>query len=338
MKTDTERKRKYINPLTDFGFKRVFGDEEVLTAFLNDLIEPRSPIKSVSLLNNDVPPEVEHMRGVVYDIRCKTNDGEEFIVEMQNRPQTHISDRVVYYLARAFSSQRTKGRDLRHFGEEEFWADWDYGLRPVYCVFFLNFHAANLKPAPKRTVTFKVEETGETFFDKMHAYLLELPDYRKKQEAECERPIDQWLYNIANLSNMETQKVPFSDRQPAFKKMFSIAEVAKMSPEEAERYNISLDAWRVSYDVYHTAISDGLKAGMEKGMAKGMAKGIAEGMAKGMAKGRAEGLEIGERKGEQKAKVEIAQSLLLSGMPLEQVQKITGLSVEELMRLGGLDK
>lgn len=325
MEKGSNRKRRYINPLTDFGFKRVFGDEEVLTAFLNDLIEPRSPIESVSLLNNEVPPEVEHMRGVIYDIRCKTYDGTEFIVEMQNRPQTHIADRVVFYLARAFSSQRAKGRDLRHIGGEDIWEDWDYGLRPVYCVFFLNFHAVNLQPAPKRTVTFKVEETGETFFDKMHAYLLELPDYRKKRETECERPIDQWLYNIANISNMETQKVPFGDRQPAFKKMFSIAEVAKMSPEEAESYNISLDSWRVSYDVYHTAISDGLKAGM------------AEGMAKGMAKGRAEGLEIGERKGEQKAKIEIAQSLLLSGMPLEQVQKITGLSAEELMRLGDHD-
>ena len=46
---------RFINPFTDYGFKRLFGSEpnkdllmDFLNAFLNDL---KSPIKQVSYLN-----------------------------------------------------------------------------------------------------------------------------------------------------------------------------------------------------------------------------------------------------------------------------------------------
>lgn len=39
---------RYINPMTDFGFKKVFGDKEIMTAFLTDLLEPESPIKELT--------------------------------------------------------------------------------------------------------------------------------------------------------------------------------------------------------------------------------------------------------------------------------------------------
>ena len=40
---------RYINILTDYGFKRVFGDEEVMRAFLTDLLQPKSPISKITL-------------------------------------------------------------------------------------------------------------------------------------------------------------------------------------------------------------------------------------------------------------------------------------------------
>lgn len=164
----TEREKntgKYVNPLTDFGFKRIFGDEQVLRAFLNAMIEPEAPICSVEFLNNEVPPEVERGRGVTYDIRCKTDDGREFIVEMQNAAQTYLADRIVYYLSRSFSSQRRRGRDSRTVLGEEKQVPWDYHLRPTYCVFFLNFHMRGLARQAKRSIRLKVEETGEVFSD-----------------------------------------------------------------------------------------------------------------------------------------------------------------------------
>ncbi len=62
----------YINPLTDYGFKMVFGEEEIMREFLNDLLKPVSPIRHVIFLNKDMQPENEALRGIVYDMRCQT--------------------------------------------------------------------------------------------------------------------------------------------------------------------------------------------------------------------------------------------------------------------------
>lgn len=78
---------RYINILTDYGFKRVFGDEEVMRAFLTDLLQPKSPISKITFLDKELDGLSQYERGVVYDLFCTMESGDEFIVEMQNRSQ-----------------------------------------------------------------------------------------------------------------------------------------------------------------------------------------------------------------------------------------------------------
>ena len=70
----------------------------------------------------------------------------------------------------------------------------------------------------------------------------------------------------------------------------------------------------------------GLAEGLAMGEAKGMAKGIAEGKAKGLAEGKAKGIAEGSL---QRA-LEIARNMKASGMDIEQISQITGLSKEEI--------
>ena len=121
---------KYINPLTDFGFKKVFGNEDIMRDFLNDIIEPESPIAKLTFLDKEMPPETKYERGIIYDMRCMLDSGEEIIVEMQNRGQDYFKDRICYYMARAISSQGERGDD-----------EWKFQLHAVYGVFFMNFVA-----------------------------------------------------------------------------------------------------------------------------------------------------------------------------------------------------
>lgn len=93
-----------MNPLTDYGFKKLFGDKEVMRAFLTDLLEPKSPIAEIIFLDKEMNAPYSYERGVTYDLRCKSEDGSEFIVEMQNRSQRYFSDRILFYLSRSFSS------------------------------------------------------------------------------------------------------------------------------------------------------------------------------------------------------------------------------------------
>ena len=296
-----QRENRYINVLTDYGFKKVFGDKEVMTAFLTDLLQPKSPIQDITFLDKEHDGMAEYERGVIYDLLCQTEDGEEFIVEMQNRNQAQFSDRIIYYLSRSFSSQGEKGN-----------VAWDFRLKPVYGIFFLNFHLKGFEQRTVRTVQLKVEETGELFSDKLKVFTLELPNYRKMKEEDCKTRIDYWLYNITNLETMTTN-IPFQQQQPAFKKVGNIAELVRMTPEELKQYNIGIDSYRTNLSVMKNERAEGIAEGLAKGLAKGRAEGRAEGIAEGLAKA--------------------AKRMLAIGIPVEQISLATGLSVNEIMTI-----
>ena len=296
-----QRENRYINVLTDYGFKKVFGDKEVMTAFLTDLLQPKSPIQDITFLDKEHDGMAEYERGVIYDLLCQTEDGEEFIVEMQNRNQAQFSDRIIYYLSRSFSSQGEKGNVV-----------WDFRLKPVYGIFFLNFHLKGFEQRTVRTVQLKVEETGELFSDRLKVFTLELPNYRKMKEEDCKTRIDYWLYNITNLETMTTN-IPFQQQQPAFKKVGNIAELVRMTPEELKQYNISIDSYRTNLSVMKNERAEGTAEGLAKGLAKGRAEGRAEGIAEGLAKA--------------------AKRMLAIGIPVEQISLATGLSVNEIMTI-----
>ena len=91
----------YVNPMLDTAFKKIFETEYILKEFLNDLLNPKSPITKVRYLSKSMTPPNTTERRVEYDLRCMTQDGKEIIVEMQNTEQEYFTDRIVYYLSKA---------------------------------------------------------------------------------------------------------------------------------------------------------------------------------------------------------------------------------------------
>ena len=284
---------RYLNPLTDYGFKKVFGEKDIMIAFLTDLLNPKSPIEDIVFIDKDLVADGEEMRGVIYDLRCRTADGSEFIVEMQNKGQLNFSDRILYYLSRSISTQVHKGGST-----------WDYELNPVYGVFFMNFHMKGLKPQTIRTIQLKIDETGELFSEKLKAFTLELPDFKGKSTEYPKSPIEYWLYNLVNMETMTTA-LPFQTQQPIFGKVGGIAELVHMSEEDRLKYNISLDTYRTNLSV----------------------------MKNERAEGRQEGLIEGRKAGVAEANRSFATKLKLDGFSTEMIQKYTGLTADEIERL-----
>ena len=239
---------RYLNPLTDYGFKKVFGEKDIMIAFLTDLLNPVSPIEDVIFLDKEMEADGEDMRSVIYDLRCKTQDGGEFIVEMQNKGQKHFSNRILYYLSHAISEQGEKG------------TSWNFDLHPVYGVFFLNFHMKGLKPQAIRTIQLRVDETGEIFSEKLKAFTLELVDFKDKPEAYPKSQIEYWLYNLVNMESM-TEALPFQTQQPIFNKMGGISELSHMDSEERRKYFNSLNKYRTNLSVMQNEHEEGFTEG-----------------------------------------------------------------------------
>ena len=120
---------KYINPLTDFGFKRIFGSEfnkELLISFLNALLAGERVITDVTFKNSEHLGTSEQERRAIFDVYCTTDTGARIIVEMQNVYQEFYKDRSIYYSTFPISEQAQRG-------------EWNYELQDVYTVGILNF-------------------------------------------------------------------------------------------------------------------------------------------------------------------------------------------------------
>ena len=252
---------RFINPFTDMGFKRIFGQEatkDLLIDFLNDLLVGEKQIKDIRFLDKELIPEFEGDRGVIYDIYCTTEDGEHLIVEMQNKPQARFRERALYYLSNTVVRQGAKG------------TEWKFNLKAVYGIFFMNFNLKDASPKLKRNIMLQDTETHETFSDKLRFIFIELPCF-KKQEEECETDLERWIYVLKNMEILE--RMLFKARKAAFEKLEKITDIAALSKEDRMKYDESIKVYRDYLVTIEGAVEEGLAKGFEKGMAQGIEKG-----------------------------------------------------------------
>lgn len=105
------------------------------------------------------------------------------------------------------------------------------------------------------------------------------------------------------------ERMPFEKKNFIFAKLAEIAEVRKLKPEEKIAYRASLKHYRDSYSVIKTAKEEG------------------------RAEGRAEGIEKGIEKGEHNKAIAVAQNLKQMGLSTTDIQKVTGLSLDDIEHL-----
>jgi predicted transposase/invertase (TIGR01784 family) len=261
---------KYFNPYTDFGFKKLFGEEgskDLLHDFLNQLLPPYHQIAELSFKNPEKIPSTAKERKAIFDIYCQTKEGTRFIVEMQKAKVNYFKDRSLFYSTFPIKEQAKKG-------------GWDFKLMPVYFIAILDFIYDEKEEQQKflRAVSLK-DQDGEIFYDKLHFKFLQMPLFNKS-ESELETHFDKWVYFLKNLENFD--HIPAILNEPIFQKGFEIAEISHLKPSQVETYEKSLlEYWEVK-NVTDTAFKEGEAKGIEKGelakavkVAKGMlAKGF----------------------------------------------------------------
>jgi predicted transposase/invertase (TIGR01784 family) len=96
---EVEISERYINPYTDFGFKKLFGTElnkDLLISFLNALFHDKPEITDLTYMNTEHLGEGIIDRKAVFDVYCSLDDGSRIIVEMQKAEQQYFKDRSIY--------------------------------------------------------------------------------------------------------------------------------------------------------------------------------------------------------------------------------------------------
>ena len=306
------KQERYINLFTDFGFKRVFGQEankDLLIDFLNQVLPAEYEIEDLSFSKNEHSGAIEEERKAVFDLHCISKKQERFVVELQKAKQKFFKDRTLYYSAFPITEQAETG-------------DWNFRLSPVFMIGILNFSFDESRPEEIRHHIMLRNEHCEVFYEKLHFIYLEVRKFTKTL-AECENRFEKWLWIFKNLPNLE--EVPEELMGDMLSKVFKIAELAKMNPVEQEAYVRSLKYLRDLHNVIDTAFEDGEQSGLEKGKQIGLEKGKQIGLEKGE--------QIGLEKGAHKKARETARKMKNRGFADEDISELTGLSLDDIKGL-----
>jgi len=293
---------RYINLLTDFGFKRIFGTEAnkaFLIDFLNSLLPSIHQIQDLTFKNTENLGYTEIDRRAIFDLYCQSTTGEQFIVELQKAKQRFFKDRSLYYATFPIQEQSIQGNE------------WNYSVSPVYVVGILDFCLEEHQDDPNywHTVTLK-DEKGQVFCDKLNLVYLELPKFTKSPEA-LESQLEKWVYLFKNLSILD--EPPSNLHQDnLFGEFFETAEIANFSQAEQEKYRSNLKYHWDWYSVFET---------FEYSLQEAEAEGREEGLAKGREEGRIE------------EKRTVARRMKELGLSTAEIAACTGLSEAEIAAL-----
>ena len=298
-----EMAEKYFNPFTDFGFKKLFGEEatkDLLLDFLNAVLhEEEGIITSIEFSKNEHLGKMELDRKVVFDIYCTNERGEKFIVEMQKARQAHFKDRSLYYVTFPIQEQANKG-------------EWNFKLKAVYSISILDFELDGKDDLKKYYSTIKLVDTktNQIFSNKLTFVYIEMPKFVKEQN-ELTNQFEKWLFLLKHLPRL--QNLPIKMQEKIFKKVMDVAELAKFNSEERAAYEHSLKNYRDLQNVKDTYFQEG----EQKGRIEGIKEGIKE----------------GEDKGKLEGKIEAAIHARKQGFPIDVIVSIFQIPEKELLKI-----
>ena len=295
-KKEVTMKGKYLNPKADMTFKLVFGEHpDLVMSLLNALLPlpEDGQIESVEYLTPEMVPENPAKKDSIVDVRCKDQQGRQFIVEMQLYWNEEFKRRVLLNASKAIVRQLDKGED--------------YSLiQPVYCLSLVNDKAFDYETDEfyHDYAIVDVEHT-DRHIEGLRFVFVELPKFKPQSIAEKKMAV-LWLRFLTEIAE-DTIEAPvelLENKETS--KALSIVEKSAMT--EGQLY---------AYERFWLAVADERilrEAAIKKGYNEGMEKGLEKDLEKGM----------------KNAHIEDARKMKAKNYAVEDISEITGLTAEEL--------
>ena len=220
-------KQKYVDLLTNSGFKAVFGDranDDVVMSIMNTLLPEHRKVTRIECLPTEHQGPTLKSKEFRYDFMCKGQDGTSFIVEVERQDDRHWFKRCVSYAARAYDRHNRKGHD--------------YDVHPVYLIGFMGIDIPHTdKDLWKRKYiseyTFREKSTHDLLAETIMIIFAELTRFDKTLE-ECEDDLDKLCYIFKHGGKMNEQ--PAKLKSEKYDRIFRACEIAAFSEEKKAQY------------------------------------------------------------------------------------------------------
>ena len=304
-KRKSEKHSFYINPLTDFGFKKLFCSDRrgaarllaLLKAYLPDKMEG---VTSITFLPTELLGETEDTKRVSFDIYGLTNDEKHIIVEMQRGEQTFFANRIITYNCRVISQNVERG-DLEYdipmvisFSIMDYVPDWFSGSDDF-------FHVVQLKDEKNKIFSQK------TFFCFLELRKFAAPNLGQIKDIVLPDLRRKWAFVLKNMGRMDEQDL--SQEDDIFSGLFEDGRYSKLTAMEKKEYKKSVLEYADVQDAIRCAQQKSLKVGIEQGR------------------------EEGREEGESNTRRLLARNMLTEGIAPAMIARISGLTEEEVLAL-----
>ena len=334
----------YINPKTDFGFKRLFMEGLRSQIRLLDLLktffpEPLKGASRVVLNPTELLGDIEREKRVVLDILATVDDDTETLIEMQRAQTLLFAARSIFYTCRLVSKGLKRG-DKYDIPTVIALCITEKTL-PEFADLEGFFHTVQLR---------RVD--GKIFSEKIILGYLDLSKFAtlkpgQLKDIQFADRQEKWGYSLANIGQMELQDLSLEDE--VFRSLFEDSMHQKLTKMEKEAYKKSVleyedvqEAVRYARELgeksgfdsgYNCGFDSGVSHGFDQGYDQGIEKGIEKGKEEGRKEGREKGREKGREEGREDEKRQLALNMLAKDLAPNLVAEITGLTEEEVFAL-----
>ena len=238
---------RYVDPLNDFIFNKIFSDKDRLIDFLNAVLrlETGKKIKKIDFIPQEELPNFKSGRRSIFDIKCTDQEKKTYIVEMQNKPEASFLNRVQCYAAHTFVSQVKKGKTHDD-------------LMPVI---ILSLTGRTLFERDVDCISYHLNvesKTQKRYLFSLSYVFIELPKFKKKAE-DLKSIEDEWLYFFAEWN--KTQAPPSTIKDPFVLEAYNAIEKFNLSQAEYDAYLRS----RLAQEADDLMINKTIAEGIEKG-------------------------------------------------------------------------
>jgi predicted transposase/invertase (TIGR01784 family) len=283
----------FIDPKTDFAFKKIFGSphsKDILISFLDAILyEASGTIVDLEILDPYQAPRIQGIKESFLDVKAKLASQQTVIIEMQVLNVLGFDRRVLYNAAKAFSIQLDVGEDYTL-------------LNPVIALTITDFEMFPGNPRVLSRYRLKEHTELTDYTEGIELVFVELPKFTKAL-PELDSLIDKWLFFLRSANQL--QAIPPSlDGIPALHQAFEVAKQSRLTRQELE----ILEKRQMFLHDNRNAIRYAEQKGLKKGR------------------------EEGREEGENRKALEIARQLL-DVLDVETIAQKTGLAIADIEQL-----
>lgn len=243
----------YLDPKNDVTFKKVFRQNpRILISFLNAVLPlpVEQPIVDIEYLNNEILPDIPQLKNSVVDIRCRDEEGRQFLVEMQLIWTESFESRILYNACKAFSQQITKGKDFEM-------------LSPVYSLNIINQAFSRLNAEWYHHYKLTHQKITSRHLEGIEFVLLELPNFIP-ENMEGRKIMALWLRFLKEIKNHTTMIPQEILEVPEIAEAVEALKETSYSPKELEQYEKYWDIVRTQKAFVQDAHKKGIREGQKE--------------------------------------------------------------------------